>query len=83
MSIITFLLLISIPHLCLADIDIDLVASAEVGDIETARELIQKGANVNARIHNGGTALILASMNGHTKTVALLLEKKRGTTLNY
>jgi len=54
--------------------DGDLVLAAQNGDKETARKVLDKGANVNAR-SGGMTALILASQNGHEGVVELLLAK--------
>ncbi len=43
------------------------------GDLATARELIRRGANLNARNINGATPLILAASNNNPEMVLLLL----------
>ena len=47
-------------------------------------QLVDAGANVDARDNNGDTALIISSMNGHENCVKALLEKKANPNLmNY
>ena len=49
--------------------------AAHNGHVSTVRLLLEKGADINARIHNfhlPWTALMFASSNGHTDVVALL-----------
>jgi len=46
-----------------------------VQDIEIAKMLIEKGADVNARVKGKRTALMLASENGYLEGAELLLEK--------
>lgn len=56
------------------EIDIALIHASSVGDLQAARALLTKGADVNARISGyGGTALMLAAMNGKLKMAELLL----------
>ena len=43
----------------------ELVASCAQGDLETARLLVEAGANKNAEDHEGKPALMLAAENGH------------------
>jgi len=49
--------------------------AARTGDAAAARELIAKGADVNARFRYGQTAIFKAAERGHTEVVKLLLEK--------
>lgn len=44
------------------------------GNIDEAKSLIEKGANVNAMDKDGYTPLHLASINGHTEVVKYLFE---------
>ena len=46
-----------------------------VGDVATARLLLERGAPVDASTEGGTTALILACQNGHVEAARLLLEK--------
>jgi ankyrin repeat protein len=54
-----------------------LMAASENGNLETAKILLEKGANLNATFdgERGQTALILASEQGHLDLVKLLLSK--------
>ena len=53
-----------------------LMKASAKGKLEVVRELIDKGANVNAvKTKNGMTALMLASEEGHLEIVRLLIEK--------
>ena len=53
-----------------------LLTAAWKGDINGAWDLLDKGADVNARNSLGETALHLAAHGGHPETVELLLAKK-------
>jgi ankyrin repeat protein len=54
-----------------------LMAASKKGNFDTAKILLEKGANLNATsdqdVHLGETALILASRKGHLNLVELLL----------
>ena len=52
-----------------------LLFAARSGDVESARQLLEKGANANDSLPDGMTALILAAHSGNGKVGALLLEK--------
>ena len=54
--------------------DDDLIIAIYEGDIKTVEMLLKTGSDVNAIDDNGWSALYLASMNGHTDIVAILLE---------
>lgn len=49
--------------------------AARTGDATAARELIAKGADVNAKFRYGQTPIFKAAERGHTEVVKLLLEK--------
>ncbi len=51
-------------------------AQDENGLTQTVAELLARGADVNAKISNGSTALISAAGNGHTEIVAELLNRE-------
>jgi cell division septation protein DedD len=44
------------------------------GDVAGVSQLIISGADIDARLHTGGTPLHLAAYNGHTAVVRLLVE---------
>lgn len=48
--------------------------SAEKGYYDIVKELLCKGADVNAKGYQGATALFFASMNGHEDIVKILLQ---------
>lgn len=52
----------------------ELVESAQHGDVESARELIAAGADVDHALDGDGTALIIAARRGDLPFVQLLLE---------
>ncbi len=47
-------------------------------ELEVVQYLINKGADINAKIDNGRTALMWASMKGHLEVVKALVEGKSG-----
>jgi ankyrin repeat protein len=53
-----------------------LIKAAREGDIEEVKQLLDNGANVDARDFIGRVPLMLASANGHVEMVRLLLEWK-------
>lgn len=52
---------------------VDLCCAAGIGDVQMARNLVSKGADVNAVGKYGHTPLHRAAKNGHTNVVAYLL----------
>ncbi|MGH9783892.1 MAG: ankyrin repeat domain-containing protein [Terriglobia bacterium] len=52
-----------------------LLFAARVGDLESARVLLEAGANVNDRSADDGSALVVASASGHQDLALFLLEK--------
>ncbi|MBN2430012.1 MAG: ankyrin repeat domain-containing protein [Acidobacteria bacterium] len=53
-----------------------LIAAAEAGDLETVRDLLTAGADVNATSHSGITALMMAAHGGHISLVRYLLVRR-------
>jgi ankyrin repeat protein len=51
-----------------------LVFAARSGALETARVLIDAGADVNATVEDGTSVLVIATMNAHWDVAALLVE---------
>jgi ankyrin repeat protein len=52
-----------------------LLFAARSGDVESARRLIEAGADVNDALADGASALVVAAHSGHGRVAALLLEK--------
>ena len=52
-----------------------LMEAAKVGDIETVKDLVKRGADLEAKSEKGKTALHYAAANGHVVVVTLLLEQ--------
>ncbi len=73
---ITILLIaLLIPLLASAvDINQELIKAAEKGDTAAVKALLDRGADVNAKDENGGTALMEAALLGNNATVQALLE---------
>jgi ankyrin repeat protein len=57
------------------DINKKLLDAAKNKKLDEVREALATGANINAINNDGYTALIIASINGHTEIVAMLLYK--------
>jgi ankyrin repeat domain-containing protein 50 len=53
-----------------------LIVSAEVGDNTMVLLLLEKGADIEAKTHDGRTALRRAAENGHEAAVRILLERR-------
>lgn len=53
---------------------VPLLSAAGTGCVEVAQLLIERGADVNAKDHDGWTPLIKAAQAGHTEMVQLLLD---------
>jgi ankyrin repeat protein len=51
-----------------------LILAARQGDLETARILVDAGANINQTSHYGWTALLTATQNRHYRLAAYLLD---------
>jgi len=51
------------------------IECAKRGDIEAAKMFLSEGININARDEEGQSALMRASLFGHTEMVKLLLDK--------
>ena len=65
------------PSTKAATIEVKILSeSVTEGDIAKIQEAIQAGADVNVRYKDGFTPLLIASRNGHTEIVRLLLTAK-------
>jgi len=53
----------------------DLIDAAKIGDIYKVKELISKGADVNAKAENGRTTLMFAALKGYKDICKLLISK--------
>lgn len=51
-----------------------MINAAENGDNNAVKELIRLGANLEARNHEGNTALMLAIMGGHSDTANIIID---------
>ncbi len=58
-----------------SSLDRDLLNAAFNGDTAKIQDLLDKGANIEARSRDGSTALIAAAGNGKAEAVKLLLDK--------
>ena len=66
-------LLVPIPAYS-QDLDSQLLETAEDGETEKVKALLESGADVNAKDLIGLAPLMLAAFHSHTETVAVLLE---------
>jgi ankyrin repeat protein/CHAT domain-containing protein/Flp pilus assembly protein TadD len=58
-----------------ASLDEEMISASERGDLMAVKDLLSKGANVNANIEGGWTGLMWAAFEGKTETIRLLIEK--------
>lgn len=68
-------------HICMVlyaqdTTDFKLIVAADKGDTSTVKQLLESGANVDAKTYEGVTALMYAAQNGHTEVMKLLIDKK-------
>lgn len=49
-----------------------LIEAAKEGDLKQVQEILEQGADINAKNNEGNTALAMASFGGHIETVKLL-----------
>jgi beta-lactamase regulating signal transducer with metallopeptidase domain len=56
-------------------LDRALVEAADEGDLEGVRDLLDRGADVNAAVDGDGSALIIAAREGHFNLVRLLIDR--------
>ena len=70
--LLTFLMILSIKASANAG---QLQDAADYGNVAMVRQLLDQGANINARDKHGDTALMAAAFEGHADVVKLLLEK--------
>ena len=59
----------------------ELVTAAEIGLIDDVKLLLDSGVNPNAKNESGWTALMQASMNGHTNIAKLLISRGANVTV--
>jgi ankyrin repeat protein len=52
-----------------------LLDAAKSGDVKTVKLLLEKGADVNTKSDDGGTALMSAAKRGYMEIIKLLFEK--------
>ena len=65
----------------LSPLDRDLIAAAERGDAATVRQLIGRGANVNAQDEKRDSAFLIAGARGRTEVLKVLLAANPDFTL--
>jgi hypothetical protein len=78
MRVLMWLVLATGLGLYAGDANEELLAASRSGDLAAVRQLIEKGAAIEAKTAWGQTPLYLAAMNGHEEVVRLLLEKGAG-----
>lgn len=71
-GVVMFILLVS-TVVYAQDLNQQLIAAAEEGNVAAVRELLANGADVNAKDKNGVTALMCAAWEGNLKVVEILL----------
>jgi len=88
--ILPFSILIGTP--CHAADEDELLKAAEKSNLARVQQLLERGADVNAKLPSGITPLYVASQNGHAAVVAALLaegadvklkDSKGNTPLDY
>ena len=79
-SIFSVAIFLSLSHLAASQatsssLNDQLIQAAKAGDTSAVQQLLDKGANIEARNKDGHTALMNAANQGKTEVVKLLLEK--------
>ncbi len=75
-SVVLFSLPLLFAHTADGDINTDLLEAAETGNTAKVEQLLKQGADANAEIEDGKTALLIAAGEGRTEIVDIL--KKAG-----
>ncbi len=71
----TAVFLLSFSVSAYGDLGKDLLKSAMKGDVDTVKNLVGQGADVNSSTNKGLTPLILASLKGHKEVSDFLINK--------
>lgn len=79
-SFIIFLFLFSMPAVCAADMNHDLILAVINCNLQKVELLVKSGANVNARDRYGQTALMWAVIKGEDSIIRFLIQK--GANIN-
>ena len=58
----------------------DFMAAVRAGELDAARDFLDKGVDVETKTYGGRTALMTAAANGHDELLTLLLQ--RGAAVN-
>ncbi len=74
--ILAAIVVVAFASIAGADVNADLWAAAKKGDAAAVKELIAKGADVNAKTPYGVTALLHATGQGHVEVVKILVQHK-------
>ncbi len=77
---LTITLVTGMSVIACADNNMDLMEAIYRGNLESVKSLLDKGADVNAKMDGGVTPLMVASVNGNLDVVNLLLD--RGADIN-
>ena len=76
--IVSLISLLSISTSYAGNLNSDLLTAAKQGDTNQVRDLLDRGADVNAKHKGGQTALMYAGFKGHIDTIKVLLDKRGG-----
>jgi ankyrin repeat protein len=73
-SAVLFLLPLLFAHTAHGDINAELLEAAKVGDTVKLKQLVNQGADVNAKTDKGTTALMWAAYKNHIEFVKVLID---------
>jgi ankyrin repeat protein len=77
---VLFLTPLLLTQTAYGDVNSDLIEAVKAGDMEKVEQLLEQGADVNAKGEDDVTVLMMATLTGNTDAVQVLLAKGADVT---